>query len=217
MIVDTMSLLEVAAELQSDLKNEVSVKMKRILADRKYWRAVLKYGNSKKTIYFNPLEMRTKRLNRFVVLPFSHGKKDFKKFGIAFTVISIFYYNKYPYVAWFVNDLNEVAFFKKHFFDRYDERFLQSETLFSEDLVLNFFKGNMHVFTGPQYEDRSNNVMGVSNDGILLGEKLSPLITQYNTYISVDMLKGEQIEKHRLLSDNLDDYIKELKEIGMAA
>ncbi len=48
MIVDTMSLLEVAAELQSDLKNEVSVKMKRILADRKYWRTVLKYGNSKK-------------------------------------------------------------------------------------------------------------------------------------------------------------------------
>ena len=98
-----------------------------------------------------------------------------------------------------MNGLNEVAFFKKHFFDRYDERFLQSETLFSEDLVLNFFKGNMHVFTGPQYEDRSNNVMGVSNDGILLGEKLSPSITQYNTYISVDMLKGEQIEKHRLL------------------
>lgn len=116
MIVDTMSLLEVAAELQSDLKNEVSVKMKRILADRKYWRTVLKYGNSKKTIYFNPLEIRTKRLNRFVVLPFSHGKKDFKKFGIAFTVILIFYYNKYPYVVWFVNGLNEVAFFKKTLF-----------------------------------------------------------------------------------------------------
>lgn len=208
-----MSLLEVAAELLSDLKNEVSAKMKRVLVDRKYWRTVLKYGNSKKQY----IEIRTKQLNRFVVLPFSHGKKDFKKFGLAFTVISIFYYNKYPYVAWFVNDLSAVVFFKKHFFDCYDERFLQSETVFSEDLVLDFFKGNMHVFAGPQYEDRSNNVMGVSNDGILLGKKLSPSITQYNTYISVDMLKGEQIEKHRLLSDKLDDYIKELKEIGMAA
>lgn len=77
-----MSLLEVAAELQSDLKNEVSVKMKRILTDRKYWRTVLKYGNSKKTIYFNPLEIRTKRLNRFVVLPFSHGKKILRSLGL---------------------------------------------------------------------------------------------------------------------------------------
>ena len=217
MVVDTMSLLEVTAELQNDLKSEVSVKIKRILSDRKYWRSVLKYGRGKKTLYFKPLEIVTKRLNRFVVLPFSHGKKDFKKFGIAFAVISIFYYNRYPYVAWFVNDLNEVAFFKKHFFDRYDERFLQSETLFSEELVLNFFKGNMHVLTGPQYEDRSNNVMGVSNDGVLLGEKLDSVVTVYNTYIRVDMLKGKQVDKHRLLSDELDDYIKELKEIGMAA
>lgn len=48
MVVDTMSLLEVTAELQNDLKSEVSVKIKRILSDRKYWRSVLKYGRGKK-------------------------------------------------------------------------------------------------------------------------------------------------------------------------
>lgn len=217
MVVDTMSLLEVSEELLKDLKSEVSVKVTKILSDRKYWRSVLKYGEGKKTLYFKPLEITTKRLNRFKILPFSHGKHDFKKFGLAFIVISMFYYKKYPYVAWFVNDFSAVAFFKKHFFDRYDQRFLQSETLFSEDLVFDFFKGNMHVFTGPQYEDMSNNVMGVSNDGVLLGEKLSSVVTIYNTYIRVDMLKGKQVDKHRLLSNELDDYIKELKEIGMAA
>ena len=53
----------------------------------------------------------------------------------------------------------------------------------------------MLVYMGSQYEDGSNNVMGVSTDGVLLGEKLSPSVTKYNTYISIDMLKGSQIEQ----------------------
>ena len=75
----------------------------------------------------------------------------------------------------------------------------------------------MLVYMGSQYEDGSNNVMGVSTDGVLLGEKLSPSVTKYNTYISIDMLKGSQKEQHRQMYEKLLDYIRELKKVGLAA
>lgn len=59
MIVDKMSLLEVAAELLGDFKNEVIARMERKLGDNKYRRYVLKFGKCGKTIYFKPFNITT--------------------------------------------------------------------------------------------------------------------------------------------------------------
>ena len=217
MIVDKMSLLEVAAELLGDFKNEVIARMERKLGDNKYRRYVLKFGKCGKTIYFKPFNITTKRLNKFIILPFCHGKSDYKKFGMAFAVMLMFYRKGYPYVAWITDDGSSVIFFQKHFFERYNERFVQGDVDYSESFILDFLKRNMLVYMGSQYEDGSNNVMGVSTDGVLLGEKLSPSVTKYNTYISIDMLKGSQIEQHRQMYEKLLDYIRELKKVGLAA
>ena len=212
-----MSLLEVAAELLGDFKNEVIARMKRKLGDNKYRRYVFKFGKGDKTIYFKPFNITTKRLNKFIILPFCHGKSDYKKYGMAFAVMLMFYRKGYPYVAWITDDGSSVIFFPKHFFERYNERFAQGDIDYSENFVLDFLKRNMLVYMGSQYEDGGNNVMGVSMDGVLLGEKLTPSVTKYNTYISIDMLKGSQIEQHRKMYEKLLDYIRELKKVGLAA
>lgn len=54
-----MSLLEVAAELLGDFKNEVIARMERKLGDNKYRRYVLKFGKCGKTIYFKPFNITT--------------------------------------------------------------------------------------------------------------------------------------------------------------
>ena len=212
-----MSLLEVAAELLKDLKSEGIEKIVKRLNDKKYRKYIVKYGQSKKMIYFKPFDIETKRRNRFVVLPFCKGKSSFKKLGMGGIVVSLFYYDKYPYIAWVTNDFTSIVFFKKHLFERYNQRFVQDEIMFSESLIFDYFKSNMLLCADCQHEDGSNGIVGVVRDGVLFGERLSGSVIIYKTYITVDMLRKEQMGKYKKVYAMYCDNMRKLEEIGIAA
>lgn len=217
MIVDTMSLLEVAAELLKDLKSEGIKKIMKRLNNKKYREYIIKNGQSKKMIYFKSFDIKTRRCNRFAVLPFCKGKSGFKKWGLGGIVVSFFYYDKYPYIAWVTNDFTSIVFFKKHLFERYNQRFVQDETMFSESLIFDYFKSNMLLCADCQHEDGSNGIIGVVRDGVLFGERLSDSVIIYKTYITVDMLREEQRGKYKKLYAMYCDNMLKLEEVGMAA
>lgn len=217
MIVDTMSLLEVAEELLKDLKSEGIGKIVKRLKDKKYRKYIIKNGQSKKMIYFKSFDIETRRRNRFVVLPFCKGKSGFKKWGMGGIVVSLFYYEKYPYIAWVTNDFTSIVFFKKHLFERYNQRFVQDEMTFSKDLIFDYFRGNMLLCADHQHEDGSNGIVGVVRDGVLFGERLNDSAIVYKTYITADMLREEQMGKYKKLYAMYCDNMRKLEEVGMAA
>lgn len=100
-------------------------------------------------------------------------------------------------VSW-VDGKPELIFYPPHFFSRFRERTHKSVS--GIDLIILFFRHNKsyvyetkHV---PVSEDKARmELYGSTRDGVALGFRTSESNIMFKTFITYDMLKGEQVEK----------------------
>ena len=102
-------------------------------------------------------------------------------------------------------------FFTSHFFNRYNER-LNLNLVHPKDIMTNFVSLN-EKFQAEHLGEVNKDVQKifvVNQLGIMLGHFDMKLKVMYlNTFITHDMLKGEQVEKFKQLSNHLDKYLTE--------
>lgn len=96
-----------------------------------------------------------------------------------------------------------------HLFDRYRERELQDIHKPKMQTIIEFFKNNgvgRYIdVTNDKYDD---NIFFTTTNGVLLGGKLDDGNTLLRTYITFDMLRGEQIDDKERLIARVKEYIE---------
>jgi hypothetical protein len=149
-------------------------------------------------VWFEQLNYKIDHNTTFCALPYTPNWKVFQK------------YNNHPYVQVYLlyltnkgfmmltrggeNDC-EYAFYTSHLFDRYRERELQDLHMGKKEVVKEFFKCNGNICSIPFPTDKyPNNNFGITEKGVLFGEKISENIWLYKTYIRKDQLLGSEFE-----------------------
>ena len=205
MIVDTMTFSEIRKEILNDWLFGVLPKVLKILADNKYRKFIIK-SNKNETIYFKHHEIISKRKNRFILIPFSYGKADFKKYGMCFFAFTSFRIGKKLYYARVDCNGQSVSFYSWHLLERYYERLYGYTDRITEVHILKFVKENSIALPYEQYNTKYiNGEFGRTDKGILLGQRIDERTVVYNTFITEEMAKGKQIEISDFLNGQLDN------------
>ena len=208
MIVTSMTDEELLAEVSKDYSSCVN----RVKKDFNiYRRAIIK--SSKFPIYFKPIEYTSPRNNRFLLFIEAKSKKD--STGPFMTFVTYFLKPEGIYAIMIYpnsNNSKSITIYPPHFFERYKERYLEKD-IDTLEAIKEFFKynsANIIQFTEGTY------YRGSCNHGFVFGEKLGENINILKTFITKDMLKGDQnslntILNHELVElDNLKKQHKEL-------
>ena len=218
MIVDTMTFEGIAAELNKDFNEEIWLKAVQLNFDSKYRRAILKSGKQG-IIKYKPRVYTSKRGNKFIVTPFTSGRSHYKKtHSLEFAYIVTFHYKNSFFVAWLTSEsklqLPSIYFYPSHFFDRYGERYLEREFEMTDENLSDFFVRNGAVSMlgecdNPKYK---NHLFATFDEGVMLGERVSWDIMFFKTYVTFEMLKGNQVETSTLLKPRLDNIRNNVQE-----
>lgn len=184
MIVTSMSESEVIKEITSDLINVLKFSDYK---DAKFRRLVLKspkfpvYANSE---YISPLK------NRWIILYEARNKgmigdRSLVTYIITFTTS----HGIYAIMVSFIDNKPIYIFFPPHFFSRYAERMNINKS--GLELMKLFFKANNNFIY-----DYNDGIKGSTADGIALGFVTELGNIMFKTFVSFDLLKGEQIDKY---------------------
>lgn len=161
----------------------------------KYYRKVIIKG-LKERYDFQPIPITTDGIE-FILCPYSKGKKDYKKYGMAYGLFAHVFYrgtNWYCMISW---NYQTVMMYCYHFFERYIERHLGEEREVDVDIVRRYFKETDYLthysdINNPKYV---NCIYGATNIGVCCGEKVSNNILVFKTYIDMETItKGEKKE-----------------------
>jgi hypothetical protein len=198
MIVPAMSVTEIKIELLKDLENC----MKRVQKDEnKFRRGIIKA--SKFPFYFNIIEYTSPSRNQFLIYVDAKSKKDAKNPFI--TIVGYYLKPEGIYAAMLVPIIGgkfNILIYPPHFFKRYMERYLK-EDFCSLNVIKAYFKSNPTYLLEIEADD---NFRGSCKHGFVFGKYLSPTVIIVKTFISCDMLKGEQTSLNNMLLNELNDY-----------
>lgn len=196
-----MTTAEIKAELLKELPS-VQAYICRVTSDNKYRRAALKHTEK---VWFKPIFFKSHRGNNYVALPFSKGKSDFKKLGLNCVILCYYFNSKNKIDVALQVNLTDYDIFSGHLIERYAERFLHNPGMNKMDAIINFFKVNC------QYSSRSfsssrftNSIIGTVTDGVIIGIEENDSCV-FKTFITFDMLKGEEIDYNNETSTILED------------
>lgn len=195
MIVDTMTIEEVG--------NAV---LKTARANRNRFEAIVGYNQPayKKIIYrgnkdrydFKTIPVKADGIS-FYIFPYSEGKKEFKKYGVAYTVIAHFFYNGTNWYCQLLESMTEVGLYVQHFFQRYIERHLKIETPVTIDIIRQYFKEtNCSSFCLRKENPRHPNCMyGTTNIGLCCGFMAKNHFDVWLTFIDKETIeRGDKYE-----------------------
>ena len=154
-------------------------------------------ARTQEMVFFRPLSIKSKRNNRFYALPYTHGKKEFKRVGPMFTMCVPFYLNHHLWigVAGTYDNENQGCFFSHHLFDRYVQRCIKEELdVGMIECALRFCANNMspcsRTFIHPKTGEKGRFMR--TNDGIALGAEIDGVCV-YMTFVTEQMLfDGQQ-------------------------
>ena len=136
-------------------------------------------------VWFTQLIYKIDDFTTFCVIPYSHGWKEFQKMGNhPYVQVYLLYRNSKGYMLLTRGGVldNEYAFFTSHLFDRYRERELYDVSLDKKEVIKEFFKNNGNICSIPfPTEKLTNNHLGITEKGILFGERISDTIMLYKT------------------------------------
>lgn len=91
---------------------------------------------------------------------------------------------------------SEKAFFTPHFFDRYKERTGLPVDMSKTDVMEDWISKNLHLNSDTQGNEKyPDGIFCVYPCGIALGRELPEGNSEMRTFITYEMLRGEQIEK----------------------
>ena len=168
----------------------------------KYWRAVIK-TKPKGLKIFAPVMVSGNRGIDYMIYMLSRDwqitKKqrllDYMQFGVyrqtdGFHLVGFMYLDSNPLAK------PEKAFFTPHFFDRYKERTGLPMDLPKMDVMKDWIMKNLHLNSDAQGNEKyPDGIFCAYPSGVALGRELPDGNSEMKTFVTYDMLRGEQIEK----------------------
>lgn len=197
MIVQTMTSEEIANELNNDFHCNVDRKLQHLYKDAT--KAYYKNGK-KRTLIIR--EYKSPRKNNWIlfITCLNAKKQNYYILPVVYTMFDGFQLYLY-------NNSYQVSHYTGHFFERYNERFLNGDDVSMLDIVKKYFPKNSTT----SCKDYINHIgeegiFGITEDGVLLGYE-DEYITHFNTYINPDMLfDGGQSELYDEGLAGYEDY-----------
>lgn len=191
MYVETMTLGQITKEIMKE-KTYLESKIVNGLNDKKYRKACLKM-TEKKLHFFKRLDFVSKQSGLdYHIIPFTFGKRDYLKDGMAFIIFATFRKNNRLWACFLSGNLSTTLFFTPHFFDRYEER--EEKNAESRlNLMTNFFSRN-RVFNHIDYNhpNHPNSLFCTMEEGVGFGTKCEDHSLLMITYVRNDMLRDGQ-------------------------
>lgn len=213
MVVDSMSNSELITEVLKDwYDNAIRFYSKKMSAKASKYRRAVMTSDHNRPIFFDKIEYISHRNNRFVVVPYSINRSDFKKRGLAFISYSTVFYrgsNKLLQIAHDVSNPHEYHITVFHCIKRYCERFLKSPKEINDNLYIELLKRNSVLFSTEVTTPNAGKALyAVSDDGIFIGEKVNSQGILIKTYIS----PTDYFENQEELADSVLRRIIEYKQ-----
>ncbi len=190
MILPTMTLVELAKEIQSDYKEVIARWTK---FEPKFNKMRLKQISYP---WIWNTEITTKRHNKWLISFYAESKKDA---DIAIPQIFIhFQYERTIWGAYPLRGTDVLLIFTSHFFERYTERFLEinkneKQYTFVEIMKFFYLRNNHIGCIKPELEDSAR---GLCEDGMILGEWISDSTALIKTFLSRNELKINQYAEY---------------------
>mgnify|MGYP006988920776 FL=1 len=168
----------------------------------KYWRAVIK-TKPKGLKIFQPVMVSGNRGIDYMIYMLSRDwqitKKqrllDYMYFGVyrqtdGFHLVGFAYLDSNPLAK------AEKVFFTPHFFDRYRERTGLPMDMPKMEVMKDWIKKNQHLNSDVQGSEKyPDGIFCVYPSGVALGRELPDGNSEMRTFVTYDMLRGEQVEK----------------------
>ena len=191
MIVDSMNDSELISEILKDWYSEALNYFSKVLNARypKYRRAVMT-SDRNRPIFFEKIEYVSPRNNRFVIVPYSINRSDFKKRGLGYISYSTAFYKGKNILMQIAHEVGNplryrVTIFCNHCIQRYCERFLKRTMSANDNFYIELLKRNSVLFSTEVTLPKGGEALyAVSDDGIFIGEKVSSQGILIKTYIS---------------------------------
>lgn len=151
-------------------------------------------------IHFKPIDHISNNNNKWKILTNSYERTKNPK-STMFCVIESSFGTHILKAAFVNNNMSQLNIFKytPHFFSRYSER--KNLGLHGMELVIYYFIRNtdyrieMHEPTEKNSE-YIKEIFGTTSDGVTLGVVNKHMNIIFRTFITPEMLKGEQVRKH---------------------
>ena len=168
----------------------------------KYWRILQKTKPQGLKIY-EPVMVKGNRgidyriymLSRDWAISKKQRMLDYMYFGLyrqsdGFHLVGFLYLDSNPMAK------AEKCFFTPHFFDRYRERTGLPSDISKMDVMKDWIMKNIHLNSDAQGSEKyPNGIFCAYPSGIALGRELPDGNSEMKTFITYEMLRGEQIEK----------------------
>ena len=195
MIVTSMTDEELLIEVSKDYGSCLS----RVQKDYNFYRRTI-VKSSKFPIYFKPIEYTSSRKNKFLLFIEAKSKKDSTNFLMTFVTYYLKPEGIYAIMIYPKSNYSKtIVIYPPHFFERYKERYLGRD-IDTLDSIKEFFRynsSNIIQFTEGNY------YRGSCTHGFVFGEKLNENINILKTFITENMLKGDQNSLNTILSNEL--------------
>lgn len=197
MIVPAMSV----TEIQKELSKEYDYCLARIQRDmNQYRRAIIK--SSKFPMCFKPVECVTPSRNHFIMFLEAKSKRNANDLYITF--VGYYLRPEGIYAAMLLPSYGgekKIIIYPPHFFERYKQRYL-NEDVCTLDAIKTYFRINPTNML--EFVD-AKKFRGSCNQGFVFGEMLTSNIFIIKTFVSKEMLKGEQVDLNDRLLNQLSD------------
>ena len=195
MLVPAMTLEEMRDEIMKEipiLKNKVGYMCNNAR------RMMRRY---KMTTYEKITEYRSRQKNSWLIR--LHWKENEKDFYIG-TIV--YFYSNRGLVAFTFDIVKGILHYHtSHFFTRYNER-LNLGLVKPIDILFHYLRGTVNISYGHLGEVKPglSKIFGVSQEGIVLGYHHHALkMLRFNTFVTHDMLKGQQLGQEEYLKQIL--------------
>lgn len=213
MIIETMSHQEIANELLKDkeeLKERIITKIS--YNGKSYRRTVLKHHGDN-VIYFPSFSVKTSRNNVYHVIPYSYGKREYKRDKIHVLVYTIYYQCGKLEAIWLSLDKSELTFLTNHSLCRYRDRVIQKHEISLRDTLEILVRRNSFMVYSPAESIKYNNQSLVTtHECSFVSEEESEDILVIITCLAFDMLKTSQID----IKQNHEFGLRKLIELDIA-
>lgn len=223
MITRGMSLDEIIKEFEIDY-NYIYEQHKRLNDDNRYRRYILKNLKTETTHVFKPIHYKTPRGNDYMLIPITEGYNQYKKYGLELHAYLYYRLDGSDYyvvsqTSYFSNLITDqeigygYTFYTPHYFDRYQERYLKNKKMPRLELITSYFSNSYEKGVIRCSEDEEllkkypNNYYCYNPYGLSLGRFLTEdkKIILATTFLSFDMLRGNQIDEAKLLKEIYDE------------
>jgi hypothetical protein len=204
MIVPAMSVTEIQKELSRDFEY-CFARIQREM--NQYRRAIIK--SSKFPMCFKPIDYVTPSRNHFIIFLEAKSKKNANDPYITF--VGYYLRPEGIYAAMLLPTYGgdkTIILYPPHFFERYKQRYLL-EDICTLDAIKTYFRINPTNML--EFVD-AKKFRGSCNQGFVFGEMLTSNILVIKTFVSKEMLKGEQVD----LNSKLTKQISELNEMKIS-